>query len=545
MNDVKQVKLWKFHGGVHPEFHKQESTTQPIKPISLPKSLILPLQQHVGMRAELVVAIGDKVKKGQLLAKVGDNNLGAPLHAPSSGIVKEIKNHTIPHPSILDDLCVELALDGEDDWGEYRLAPYQDYQHYDNETLLARIREAGIVGLGGAAFPSFVKVNSSAKKGIDTFIINAAECEPYISCDDMLMRERADEIVTGILILIKMLQPKQCLIGIEDNKPEAIAAMKKAVEAVGKSQIRVVSIPTLYPSGDAKVLTKILTGIEIPKGKRSYDMGSLCHNLATVHAVYKAIVKGEPLISRIITVTGEGVKQPQNMEVLLGTPVSDLVAQAGGYTEKAQRLIMGGPMMGFALSHDNIPAVKASNCFLVASIQSLQQANSIHSSQPQMPCIRCGKCMQACPAKLLPQQLYWHTQAKDFERVAEHHLSSCIECGCCDFVCPSHIPLVSYFRFAKSEIRAQEKILKKADLSRQRHEFLEFRKAREKKERDEKRRKHKEALQRKKAAMAAKKTMKGTTKKEDHKALAIKAALERVKAKKAAQKAETKKVSKG
>jgi electron transport complex protein RnfC len=354
------------------------------------------------------------------------------------------------------------------------------------------------------------------------------------------MRERADNIVIGIQILIKILQPKQCLIGIEDNKPQAIVAMQVAVNAVDEN-IDVISVPTLYPSGDAKILTKILTGIEIPKSKRSYDMGSLCHNLATVYAIYKAVVEGEPLISRIITLTGDGIKQPQNIEALIGTPVSDLVAQAGGYTTKAQRLIMGGPMMGFTLPHDDIPAIKASNCFLVSSITSLQQANSIHSSQAQMPCIRCGKCMEACPAELLPQQLYWHTQAKDFERVAEHHLNSCIECGCCDFVCPSHIPLVSYFRFAKSEIRAQQTALKKSDLSRQRHEFLEFRKIREKQERDEKRRKHKEALQKKKAAMAAKKTGGSDEKSNNPKVATIKAALARAKAKKLAREAEAKK----
>ena len=525
-------KYWTFHGGVHPEFNKEQSTRQPICPIKLPKRLIIPVQQHIGAPTEVLVASGDKVFKGQLVAKMAEGELGAPIHAPSSGVIGKIEKQAVPHPSALDALCIELILDGKDDWGKSQLAPYADFSHIDNKMLFARIEETGLVGLGGAAFPSSVKISAS-KNTIETLIINAAECEPYISCDDLLMRERADDIVIGIRILLQLLNPQQCLIGIEDNKPEAIAAMQRATASLDK--VQVCTIPTLYPSGGEKQLIKILTGKEIPEGGIPLDRGLLCHNVATSYALYKAVVKGEPLISRVLTITGDGVKQPQNIEALIGTPISDLIAQAGGYTTHAQRLIMGGPMMGITLKNDNSPMVKASNCFLVASTTSLQQANSIHASQPQMPCIRCGKCMQACPANLLPQQLYWYTQAKDFERVSEHNLTSCIECGCCDFVCPSHIPLVSYFRFAKSEIRAQKISPKKSDLSRERHEFLEFRKAREKHERDEKRRKHKAALQKKKAIMAAKKKRTGENDEENPKADAIKAALARANAKKAAR----------
>ena len=521
-------KYWKFHGGVHPQFHKDESTTEPIAAIVLPKQLILPLQQHIGTTATIVVAVGDKVKKGQALTSIEKGKLGAILHAPSSGTIVAIEKHAIPHPSTLDDLCIVLALDGKDDWGDNRLSPCEDIDQIDHSLLLERIEAAGLVGLGGAAFPSFVKINSSQNKGIQTLIINAAECEPYITCDDMLMRERADEIVIGLRVLLKLLNPKQCLIGIEDNKPDAIKSMQRATASL--NNVQVCSIPTIYPSGGEKQLIKILTGKEVPVGGIPLDIDMLCHNVATTYALYKAVVKGEPLISRIVTITGDGVKQPQNIEALIGTPVSDLVAQAGGYTAKAQRLIMGGPMMGVALANDDIPMVKASNCFLVASDSTLQQANSPHSSQAQMPCIRCGKCMTACPANLLPQQLYWHIQAKDYDKVTEHNLNSCIECGCCDYVCPSHIPLVSYFRFAKSEIRAQEFALKKSNLARERHEFLEFRKIREKQERDEKRRKHKEALQKKKAGTSTDKSKKD----------AIQAAMARAKAKKLARKAETK-----
>jgi electron transport complex protein RnfC len=518
-------KYWTFHGGVHPEFHKEKSTTQPISPLILPKRLIIPVQQHIGDNPEILVKQGDQVFKGQPIAIVTDDALGASLHAPSSGTITNIAKHPVPHPSALDALCIELTLDGKDDWGSYRLSPYPNSKDVENKQLLARIEASGIVGLGGAAFPSSVKINSATTAQIDTLIINAAECEPYITCDDALMRERADEIVIGITILVQLLAPKQCLIAIEDNKPDAITAMQQATATF--DTLHVCVIPTHYPSGGEKQLIKILTNQEVPIGGLPSDLGILCHNVATSYALYKAVIQGEPLISRVVTITGDGVAQPQNIEALIGTPINDLVQQAKGYTNQAQRLIMGGSMMGMTLANDAIPMVKASNCFLVASITSLQHAHSIHAAQPQMPCIRCGQCMQACPAELLPQQLFWHTQAKNFEQVAKHHLSSCIECGCCDFVCPSHIPLVSYFRFAKSEIRAQALALKKSDVSRQRHEFLEFRKAREKQERDEKRRKHKEALQKKKANSSS---VKGTSSKAD----AIKAAIARAKAKKAA-----------
>ena len=532
-------KVWTFHGGIHPEFNKEQSTTQPISAIKLPKRLIIPVQQHIGAPTEVLVASGDNVFKGQLIAKMAEGALGAPIHAPSSGVIGKIEKQAVPHPSALDALCIELELDGKDNWGDCQLTPYTDFAQVDNAILLKRIAEAGLVGLGGAAFPSYVKVDSSTKHGIETLVINAAECEPYISCDDLLMRERADDIVTGIRILLQLLNPQQCLIGIEDNKPEAISTMQRATESLDK--VHICAIPTLYPSGGEKQLIKILTGKEVPAGGIPLSVDILCHNVATSYALYKAVVKGEPLISRVLTITGDGVKQPQNIEALIGTPISDLIAQAGGYTSQAQRLIMGGPMMGVSLKNDNSPMVKASNCFLVASTTLLQQAHSLHASQPQMPCIRCGQCMQACPAELLPQQLYWYTQAKDFERVSEHNLNSCIECGCCDFVCPSHIPLVSYFRFAKSEIRAQGIAVKKSELSRERHEFLKFRKAREKQERDAKRLKHKAALQKKKAAMAAKKKAAGDKGEADPKAAAITAALARTNAKKAAGRAEKRK----
>ncbi|MEE9351649.1 MAG: electron transport complex subunit RsxC, partial [Thiotrichaceae bacterium] len=475
-------KVYPIRGGVHPAFHKEESTQNSIAQAVVPKKLTVPIRQHLGESGQLIVKVGDYVYKGQPITDQPEG-LGSVTHAPTSGIVTVVDKFPVPHISGYSCPGVVIETDGKDDWGDKRLATYADYASIDNETLLQRIREAGVVGLGGAAFPSVVKISGSAKHSLTNLIINAAECEPYITCDDMLMRERADEIVIGIQILFKMLKPKQCLVGIEDNKSEAIAAMQVAVDKLATDEIiKVVSIPAIYPSGDEKQLTKILTGIEIPKGKLPFEMGSLCQNVSTVHSIYKAVVVGEPLISRVITVTGAGVKSPQNFNTLLGTSFADLINRAGGYTDKAERLIMGGPMMGFPMKSDSIPVVKATNCVLV-----LPEEDLPYSTSMAMPCIRCGKCAEACPVDLLPQQLYWHARADDFEKAQKHHLFDCIECGCCTYVCPSNIPLVGYYRYAKSAVREDAANKKSIDAARERHEFREFRQERAKEERDAKR----------------------------------------------------------
>ena len=541
-------KLFSFHGGVHPPFHKDDSNKLPIISAGIPAQLVLPLRQHIGIDAEALVAVGDNVYKGQIIAEANHHGLSANIHASSSGKVSAIEERSLPHASGLTGLCIIIDTDGKDDWGKCKLAPYPDYQSTDISKLLERVQEAGIVGLGGAVFPTVVKLSSSSKKPIKTLIINAAECEPYITCDDRLMRERSAEIIAGIKIIQHMVKPEECLIGIEDNKPEAIKIMRKACE--GESSIEVVAIPTIYPSGGEKQLIEILTGKEVPAGSLPMNIGILGQNVGTVYSIYQAVVEGIPLISRLVTVTGNGVQKPQNFEVLNGTLIRYLVEQAGGYTKMADHLIMGGPMMGFALQDDNIPVVKATNCTLFVSTTVLNEANSAFSRQATLPCIRCGKCMEACPVNLLPQQMYWHIRAKDFERVESHNLKDCIECGACSFVCPSHIPLVDYYRFAKAEIHDQAESQKKADQARQRHEFLEFRKERDKREREEKRAAHKAALQKKKEAAAKAKAEAGDANGDatadkniapkEGKTDVIKAAMERAKAKKQARKEEVK-----
>ena len=525
----QMTKIWEIHGGVHPPFHKEESTQSPIKKISIPNQLILPIQQHTGSPAAPLVEVGDKILKGQLIAKA-NAYISANIHAPSSGTVVAIEDYLLPHPSGLKGLSIIIETDGKDNWGTSGKYPcIKKYTDVEPKQLLERIQEAGVVGLGGAVFPTSVKISGAEKNHIKTFIINAAECEPYITCDDALMRERSTEIVEGIRIIQHMIEPEKCLIGIENNKPEAIKAMQQA--CANDPDIEVITIPTIYPSGDIKQLTKILTGIEIPTGTRSVNSGILGQNVGTIYSIYQAIVEGIPLISRITTVTGKGILHPQNIDVLIGTTFKTLTEQAGGYTKMADHLIMGGPMMGFALEDDQVPVVKATNCILLTSNSLLSEANSEYTDQLTLPCIRCGKCMDACPVNLLPQQMYWHIHAKDLEKSQKHNLKDCIECGCCSYVCPSHIPLVDYFRFAKTEIHEQKLAQEKADISRERHEFLLFRKERDKREREEKRAAHKAALQKKKAETGKKgETSKDANK--NSKADAIKAAMARAKAKK-------------
>ncbi|HHL18604.1 MAG TPA: electron transport complex subunit RsxC [Thiothrix sp.] len=518
--------IWPLKGGVHPDFHKEESTQQAIAIAPLPDKLIVPIRQHIGELGKLVVHVNDYVYKGQVLT-TQPKGLGSLTHAPTSGTIVDSGRYPIPHVSGFSCPGIILKPDGKEDWGEHRLTPYSNHLSVHKNQLLERLYQAGLVGLGGAAFPSMVKISAADKATIKTLIINAAECEPYITCDDMLMRENANELIQGILILIQLLQPEQCLIGIEENKPEAIAAMQDAVATTNNNVIKLVAIPSIYPSGDEKQLIQILTGIAIPKSILSFDYGILCHNIATVHSIYNAVVKGEPLISRTVTVTGSGVKHPQNFKALIGTPFHHLINTAGGYTKKAERLLMGGPMMGFAMQTDEVPVVKATNCILA-----LSEAELPYSLTMAMPCIRCGKCADVCPVDLLPQQLYWHARAEDLEKVQQHKLFDCIECGCCSYVCPSNIPLVSYYRHAKGAVKANAEKLQKIDKARERHEYREFRLQREKDERKAKLAKHKAALQKKKAAMAAAKAN-GNNKQNDVSDV-IKAAMERTKAKKAA-----------
>ncbi len=465
--------LFKFHGGVHPPTHKTESTHRRIAQSKLPSKLVIPLHQHVGNRAEPTVQVGEHVLKGQIIGRP-EGRLSSAVHASTSGTVSAIDMQLVAHHSGLPDLCVTLIPDGKDEWIAHNGVDYKQTSHTELRHLL---RQAGVVGLGGAVFPSDMK-SYSHKHKIKTLVLNGAECEPYITCDDMLMRERAADILRGAEVLRELLYAEEVLIGIEDNKPEAIAAMRQAVLDDKHERMEVIAVPTLYPGGGAKQLIRVLTGIEVAAGVRSTEMGVQCFNVATAYSAWRAITHGEPLLSRIITVTGN-VDRAQNFEVLLGTPVEELVAQAGSRSD-THKHIMGGPMMGVDLPSGAVGVTKATNCIIEAS------PTAFPSPVPALPCIRCTRCAEVCPAELQPQDLFWFAKSDNFGKAQEFHLFDCIECGACAYVCPSHIPLVQYYRYAKSEIWQREREAQAAEVARERHEYRQARIERDKQEKADK-----------------------------------------------------------
>jgi len=475
---LKKDKLWDFDGGIHPPEMKTQSSHVPLRRVPLSERFIIPLQQHLGPEGELCVKSGDRVLKGQPLTTGRGRTV--PVHAPTSGVITAIEPHITAHPSGLKELCILISADGEDRWCERDVVT--DYRQLDAAELNARIHQAGIAGLGGAGFPTASKLQGGLTS-TRTLILNAAECEPYITADDRLMQEHAAEILEGTRILCHMLKPERVLIGIEDNKPEAISALKQAIKAEQadgvKFELRVV--PTKYPSGGAKQLTKILTGLEVPKGHHSSHIGVLMQNVGTVFAIKRAIIDGEPLIERVVTLTGEAMEKPGNVWARIGMPISHLMVEGALRPQGPQKMvIMGGPLMGFTLPSLDVPVVKISNCLLAPSESEMGQP------EPEEACIRCSLCADACPAGLLPQQLYWFSRGQEHEKARNHNLFDCIECGACAYVCPSNIPLVQYYRQEKAEIRAVDLETAKATEAKARFEAKQARMEREKLAREEK-----------------------------------------------------------
>ncbi|KJS73266.1 MAG: electron transporter RnfC [Pseudomonas sp. BICA1-14] len=484
------LKIWDIHGGIHPPEHKDLSNRTPIQPPPLPKRLVLPLTQHLGAPAEPCVTLGERVLKGQQIA-VASGFVSAPLHAPTSGLVSFIGPQPYPHVSGMLANAIVIDSDGEDKWID--LHPQPDYRELERPALLELIRQAGISGLGGAGFPTAVKLSPPPTQTIRTLIINGTECEPYITADDLLMREKAAELVAGIEILAHLIQPQEVLIGIEDNKPEAIAAVRAAI---GERPFTLKVFPTKYPSGGEKQLIQILTGEEVPSGGLPADIGMLCQNVGTCVAIHDAVLLGKPLISRITTLTGEALARPMNVEVLIGTPVDELLAFAGLDQHRLNRLIMGGPMMGFSLPSLEVPVVKTTNCLLASTLEELPPP------PPALPCIRCGECAEACPVSLLPQQLHFFALGQEHEQLKAHNLFDCIECGACAYVCPSNIPLVQYYRAAKGEIRELEQKQQKAEHSKQRFELRQERLRRAEEQKEAERKARAERAARAKAAQS-------------------------------------------
>lgn len=439
ISKIRKGKIWDFHGGLHPDEHKRESSEAPLVNAGIPPFLVIPIKQHSGRIGRLLVKAGDHVLTGQQLT-ASDHPMEVPVHASSSGVITSIELHTVAHPSGLSEPCIHIKPDGLDQWRERE--PWPDFHRYDAIQLFDRIRQAGIAGLGGAGFPTYAKL-SVAREKAEIVIINGAECEPYITADDRLMREHAREILEGVEIIKHILRPTITIIAIEDNKPEAIAAF---LLHPLPDDVIVRVIPTKYPSGSARQLIEILTGKQVPAGGRSLSTGVVMVNVGTTYAIRQAIIEDEPLIRRVVTLTGSQFKKAGNAWVRLGSSVRWLLTQFSLVPEPRQRVIMGGSMMGFTLPHADVPVVKITNCLLAPSVSELPPRDD------EVNCIRCAKCADVCPVKLLPQQLYWYSRAGDHENAEKYNLSDCIECGACAWVCPSNIPLVHYYRQEKAEI---------------------------------------------------------------------------------------------
>ncbi|MCZ0922601.1 electron transport complex subunit RsxC [Vibrio diabolicus] len=472
IEQIRTGSLWDFPGGVHPAENKKQSNKTELVHAAIPSEIVLPLKQHIGKAGNLLVAEGDHVLKGQPLTQ-SETGFTVPVHAPTSGTITAIEPRTVAHPSGLSELCAVITPDGNDTWCDRK--PVVDYKQETPDALIDIIRLAGISGMGGAGFPTAKKIQSGFAR-TEILIVNAAECEPYITSDDKLMQEHAEELIQGIEIVEHILTPKLTIIGIEDNKPEAIKALEAA--ALNKDiVIRV--IPTKYPSGGEKQLIKILTNKEVPSGAIPADIGILVQNVGSLYSIKRAIIDGEPMIKRVVTLTGKTFKQPRNVWALLGTPVQALLDEFGYKADKKlQRLIMGGPMMGFTLPHSQVPITKTANCILAPT------RREISPHQHEMECIRCSQCAEACPASLLPQQLQWHAKAEEYDKLEELNLKDCIECGACAFVCPSEIPLVQYYRQAKAEIRTRAQEAEAAERAKLRFEEKKARMEREKAERE-------------------------------------------------------------
>ncbi len=429
--------------GVHPEARKQATARRGIQALPLPDMLHVPMLQHSGAPAKPVVSVGQRVLKGELLG-ASQGRISAPVHAPTSGTVVAIGDYPAPHPSGLPVLTVSIAPDGEDRWIEGALE--QDPFALAPEEIAERVAAAGVVGLGGAAFPSSVKIALGQRAQVHTLLVNGSECEPYLSCDDRLMRERAEEIVDGIRIVLHAVGAREALCGIEDNKPQAIEAMRRA--AAPFEAIRVVVLPTRYPMGSDRQLIRMLTGQEVPSDGRSADIGVLVHNVGTLYAIHQAVRHGRPLVSRIVTVAGGAVAQALNLEVPIGTPARHLIDACGGLRETPVRLLMGGPMMGMQLPSLDAPVIKGSSGILALSAHELPR-------ESPSPCIRCGQCVSACPMNLMPFEMAAHIRSGELDEA--QGLKDCISCGSCSYVCPAHIPLSHYFDYAKGELAARER----------------------------------------------------------------------------------------
>lgn len=444
------MKLFPIRGGIHPEYRKELTSEQAIEALPMPAELFIPLQQHIGAPAEAMVREGDLVKKGQMIA-CSSGVVSAPQHAPTSGRIKAVAELPAPHASGLPQPTIVIEPDGKDEWAELP-APLADPFAASREEISERVAAAGIVGLGGATFPSAVKLNLGIQHKLEILLINGAECEPYLTCDDRVMREYADQVIDGARIMAHALGAPRVVIGIEDNKPQAIAAMSKV--AATFPNVEVAAVPVQYPMGAERQLAQAITGIETPVRRLTAEIGVVVHNAATARAVHQAIRFGRPLISRVVTVSGKAVRQPKNIEAPIGAMVSDLINFCGGLSTTPWRLVNGGPMMGQPLPSLEVPVVKGTSGILALTAEETNDA-------PASPCIRCGACVTICPCGLVPVEMAAFIRKDHLDDAAKLGVQDCFSCGSCSWVCPSHIPLVQYFNYAKGMLSAQAREARK------------------------------------------------------------------------------------
>ncbi len=505
----------KIHGGLHLVEHKAPACDVPIRTAEIAEEFIVPLNMHAGLDAIAEVNVGQQVRQGQILAH-GNGTMSANIHSPVEGIVKAIEARPMSSRSGLAEMAIVIQATNRN-WPRNSSRKWLTALSEPPQTISDAIERGGIVGLGGAAFPTAVKL--AASKPAKTLLINGAECEPYICCDDRTMRDYAEEVIAGSFLLAKAANCDLIEIGTEDNKPEAINMLSQIIRDLPEhmqKRIKIIVCPTKYPMGGEKQLLEAITGRQVPESTYPAELGYLVQNVGTALAVYNMMCRDEPLISRMVTVTGEAIANPGVYEVLLGTPIKQLLAQAGVDDSKLYQVIHGGPMMGYPLLDLNSPVTKTTNCLIAATL------DEIPPLPHEEPCVRCGKCTEVCPASLLPQQLYWFAKSEEFEKAESHKIHDCIECGLCSYVCPSYIPLVDYYRFAKSEIKQQAQARIKSDRSKVKFDARN--------ERLEQERLEKERIKAEKAKQRA-----ANKEANKDKSDAVAAALARVKLKKAAK----------
>ncbi len=435
---------YSFQGGVHPSEEKISGDT-PIAELGIPERVVVPLSQHIGAPCEATVSPGDRVQKGDRVGQA-TGFVSVNVHASISGVVKSIGS--FPHPLGRSLPAVEIESDGEDSWTDH-LTPHEDYMDLSPEELKEIIRDMGIVGMGGAAFPTHVKLSPPKERPIDTFIVNGAECEPYLTADHRLMLEEPESIIGGARIAMRSLGVNRGIIAIESNKPDAIEEMVAVAGDI--PELEVVALRVQYPQGAEKQLIKTLLNREVPfSGGLPMDVGVIVQNVGTLSAIYRGVRFGVPLTERVTTVTGSGIREPKNLRVRIGTPIRELIEACGGFSTEAGKVIMGGPMMGVSQYSLEVPVVKGTSGILVQPLSEVEEriANV---------CIRCGSCVRTCPSRLMPTVLAVFAQRDMFDEAERYDVVDCIECGCCNYVCPARIPLVQLLRYTKAEVLARRK----------------------------------------------------------------------------------------